>query len=407
MAAPKEKVVMKIISICHMFPNVARPHLGIFVKERLLHVAKKIDLTMVAPVPSFPFLARTSKYAGYGRIGLKGESDGMTVFHPRYFMIPKYLKSLDARFYERSLRPFVRDILQQTGGQVLDAHWVYPDGLAALEWGHRFGKNVVVTVRGNEALHYYQYDAIRKLIVEKMSLFDHVISVSEDLKEKLISDYRVSPEKITVIHNGVDKDKFKPMDKAQARSLCGLTEDCRYILAISRLSSEKGLEYLLESMMKLKTENVKLALIGDGPLYGTLNNYVKENNLSGMVSFVGSIPHEDLNQWYNAADVFCLSSIWEGCPNVVIEALACGIPVVSSRVGAVPHFVTEDCGMVVPCKDADALANALDQVLSLTWDPKKVSRTASLRAWDEVAAEVIAVFRNVLLRGTCSKGSTG
>lgn len=387
---------MKIVSLCHMFPNSVNPNMGIFVKERLLHVAKKIDLTMVAPVPSFPFIERTRKYAGYSSIALQKDCDGLKVFHPRYFMIPKYLKSLDALFYETSLRPFIRNILAETDAQLLDVHWVYPDGFAALEWARRFNKKVVVTVRGNEALHYYQDTAIRKMIVQKMNLFDHVISVSDDLKTKMINEYNVNPDKITVIHNGVDKAKFAPIDKAYARRKCDFIDGYKYILAISRLSSEKGLEYLLETMKMLTTENAKLILVGDGPLYGILNDYVIKNNLSEKVQFIRTVPHKDLHLWYNAADVFCLSSIWEGCPNVVIESLACGTPVVSSNVGAVPYFVTNECGMTVPLGDAVLMAEALDNALNFEWNQRKISEAESLREWDKVANDVIEVFDDVL-----------
>jgi teichuronic acid biosynthesis glycosyltransferase TuaC len=345
-----------------MFPNSVNRNMGIFVKERLLHVARKVDLTMIAPVPSFPFIESTKKYYGYKKIQLMEECDGLTVFHPRYFMIPKYFKFLDASFYEISLRPFISNAIAETNCDVLDVHWVYPDGFAALEWARRYNKKVVVTVRGNEAIHYYQDTAVRNMIVNKMHLFDHVISVSDDLKNKLVNEYQVSPDKISVIHNGVDKSKFVPMDKAYARSKCGLTDNCKYILSISRLSSEKGLDILLEAMVRLKKANVKLVLVGDGPLYNTLNKYVYNKNLSDRVNFVGSVPHNNLCHWYNAADVFCLPSLWEGCPNVVIEALACGTPVVSSSVGAVPHFVNFCSGMLVPPGEADSLANALEKL---------------------------------------------
>lgn len=389
---------MKIVSICHMFPNSVNRNMGVFVKERLLHVASKVDLTMIAPVPSFPFINSTRKYAGYNGIRLREDCDGLTVYHPRYFMIPKYFKFLDATFYEKSLRSFIRNTLAETDCQVLDVHWVYPDGFAALEWARRYNKKVVVTVRGNEAIHYYQDTAIRKMIVNKMSLFDHIISVSDDLKNKLINEYKVSPDKITVIHNGIDKAKFAPMDKAKAKNKCGLAEKCKYILAISRLSSEKGLEFLMDAMGRLVTDNVKLVLVGDGPLYRNLNEYARSNNIAGNVQFVGSVPHKDLCHWYNAADVFCLPSLWEGCPNVVIEALACGTPVVSSSVGAVPDFVNNRCGMLVAPGDADSLAKALDKVLSLTWDQKIVSQIPSLREWGDVADDVLAVFGKVLIQ---------
>jgi len=387
---------MKVISVCHMFPNSVNPNLGIFVKERLIHVAQKIDLTMVAPVPSFPFIEHTKKYAGYSGIKLREERDGLVIAHPRYFMIPKYFKTLDPFFYEISLRKFIESSVKEEDSLIFDAHWVYPDGFAALEWGRKFNKKVVVTVRGNEAIHYYQNTAIRKKIVNKMHLFDHVISVSEDLKCKLIYEYGVSPDKISVIHNGIDKIKFAPINKAYAKNTCGLSGDCKFILAISRLSSEKGLEFLLEAMTKLATKNVKLALVGDGPLYNRLNDYVTSNNLSEKVLFLGAVPHKDLYLWYNAADVFCLPSLWEGCPNVVIESLACGTPVVSSNVGAVPHFVNNDCGAIVPRGDADSLAKALDKVLNREWDQNDVSRTPALREWWEVADDVIALFNKVL-----------
>ena len=390
-----EKV--KIASISHMFPNSINPHIGVFVKERLKHVALKTDLTMIAPVPSFPFSEFTSKYAGLSQLLDKEIIDGMTVHHPRYFMIPKFFKFLDAMFYAKSMASYMEEMFSQARFDILDFHWVYPDAIGGLQWANGFRKKTVVTVRGNEAIYYFNKGPVRKIVQQRLKEFDHVIAVSKDLKDKILAEFGVDKSRISVIANGIDPAKFRCTDLGQARRQCLLDEGKRYVLTVSRLSAEKGVEFLLRAMKKLRAPETRLVIIGDGPLKAGLISLAADLGIKDRVQFLGVLGHADICAWYNAADVFCLPSLWEGCPNVVIEALACGTPVVASRVGGIPDLVPgADYGSLVPPGDADMLAEALDLALGKNWNRRSISEFGSANSWANVADKVISVFEGVL-----------
>lgn len=388
---------MKVVSVCHMFPNRINPNIGVFVKERVKFVGKKIELTMIAPVPSFPFMNYISKYGGLAQLEDKEVIDGLTVFHPRYFMIPKYLKYFDGIFYGKSLESYIENLFDNGKFDILDFHWVYPDGIGGLQWAHKFAKKTIVTVRGNEAIYYFDKTIIRKIIQKKLADFDHVIVVSNDLKNKVLQCYGVEQKRVSVIPNGIDRTKFYRMNSSEAIKRCGLESDKKYILTVSRFSKEKGLEHLLLAFKKMKSTGTDLIIIGDGPLKSVLITMCATLGIEDRVHFIGPVGHIDLCNWYNAANVFCLPSLWEGCPNVVIEALACGVPVVATNVGGIPDLIPgSDYGTLVPPGDSDALSLALKIGLEKNWDRKKIFDVGSENSWDDVADKVINVFKMVL-----------
>jgi glycosyltransferase involved in cell wall biosynthesis len=293
---------------------------------------------------------------------------------------------------------YMENIITRHNSDIIDFHWVFPDGIGGLEWARKLGKKTVVTVRGNEAIHFFERDEVRKIIQRKLSYFDHVVTVSTDLKTKILADYSVDPSKVTVISNGIDSEKFFLMDKLEARSMCGLHTDQKYIITICRLSKEKGLDHLLKSFAKLDSQQTRLIIIGDGPLKVSLITLSETLGIADRVDFHGVIDHREACAWYNAADIFCLPSLWEGCPNVVIESLACGTPVVASNVGGIPDLISgDDYGYLVPPGDADALSSALENALNHSWNNFNISKFGSSHSWDHVAEKVIKVYERVLV----------
>jgi glycosyltransferase involved in cell wall biosynthesis len=200
-----------------------------------------------------------------------------------------------------------------------------------------------------------------------------------------------------VIPNGVDTVKFHPMERELARRQCGLEENRRYLLTVSRFSHEKGLDHLLRAFARISCPDVELVLVGEGPKKGELLALAAELGITQRLKLPGVLGHAEVCAWYNAADLFCLPSLWEGCPNVVIEALACGTPVVASRVGGIPDLVPHaDLGLLVPPGEAELLAQAIDLALAKNWDRRGISQFGSAHSWSEVADRVIEVFEGVL-----------
>ena len=388
---------MKVISICHMFPNRAWPNKGIFVKERLKALSRMINNTIVAPIPYFPFLSLARKYKGLDYIPLLEDYDTLSVYHPRYFMIPKYFKCMDGQLYYCALHPFISQMIKNYNFEILDFHWVYPDAFAGLKWAREFGKKIVVTIRGNESICYLEKSLRKRMVINTLKSVDHIIAVSNDMKEKVVQEYGVERKKVTVIPNGIDPKKFFRTNKLDAQKQCGLELGSKYILALSRLSPEKGLDSLIKAFLGVSRQDTTLLIVGDGPLKSKLEEMVKDLGISKKVLFFGAVPHDETVKWYNAADVFCLPSLWEGCPNVVIESLASGTPVVASNVGGIPDLIPNDSyGILVPAGDPVSLARALDDALNKEWDREKIAKFGSRNTWDHVAGQIIEVFEKVL-----------
>ncbi|RJQ24529.1 glycosyltransferase family 4 protein [Candidatus Parcubacteria bacterium] len=388
---------MKILSVSHIFPNRVLPNYGVFIKERLKALSKLVETNIISPVPSFPFINLFDKYKNYNKIPYIDFLDSLSVCYPKFFLFPKYFNFLDGYFYFHSTNSFFSEQILKKNIDLLDFHWVYPDAYAGLKWAKKFNKKIVVTIRGNESICYYENSLRKKLLINTLQNVDHIISVSNELERKVIEEYGIKKDRVTVIPNGIEPEKFKSIDKIMARKYCGLDKDKKYILSLSRLSHEKGLEYLFEAFAFLKVNNAELVVVGDGPLNEALHNMSLKLGIRNKVNFIGSVSHDETINWYNAADVYCLPSLWEGCPNVIIESLACGTPVVSTKVGGIPDLVpNDDYGYLVPAGESGDLAVALNRALNKNWDCQKIAHYGSRNTWDNVADRVVEVFHKVL-----------
>lgn len=388
---------MKIISVSHMFPNRIFPNNGVFVKERLKALSKVVDTSIIAPLPHFPFIPLIKKYKKLDEIPYEEDFDTVYVYHPKYILFPKYFKFIDGYLYYWSMDSFFSKKITNEDIDILDFHWVYPDAFAGLRWAKKYNKKIIVTIRGNESICYFENSLRKKILVSTLQNVDHIIAVSNDMKKKVVKEYGVNDDKVTVIPNGIQPQQFKVLDKKKARMSCSLENNKKYILSLCRLSKEKGLKYLFEAFAELNKKDVELVVVGDGPLKGELSKMAFDLGIANKVKFVGSVLHEETIFWYNAADIYCLPSLWEGCPNVVIESLACGTPVVSTKVGGIPDLVPkEDYGFLVPSGDSRSLTDALDRALEKKWNRELIAQYGSSNTWDNVASEIVKVFQSVL-----------
>lgn len=389
---------MRVLSVSHLFPNKINPGRGIFVKERVKGINELVELKAVAPVPYFPFIYKLQRYKNLDLVPFTEEYEGVEVYHPRYFFIPKIFKSYDGVFYRNSLRGFWENLNARFSADILDLHWIYPDCYGCLEFAKKFKKKIVATVRGNEAIYFYENTHIKNLVRSTLKEVDHIISVSSDLKDKLVDFYGISKSKISVIHNGIDSQKFFYIKKSAARKKLGLDLGKKYIISIGRLSSEKGLDHLIRAFASFPVDkNLELVLGGDGPRREDLEALSRECNVVDRVRFLGEVPHELTCLWYNSADLFCLPSLREGCPNVVIESLACGSPVVGTRVGAVPDLISsKELGLLVEPGDEMELSVALKNALETDWDRAQINDIGRRNQWSDVGGKVIDVFKMVL-----------
>jgi len=384
---------MRILTITTVFPNEVEPQLGIFVKQRMFTVAEMCELKVVAPVSWYKFLASNF------RISSKEIQKGIKVYHPHFFYIPRFFKSLDGFFFFLSVCNCVQKIKRHFKFDLIDAHFAYPDGFGAVLLSKVLKKPVVVTLRGTvERLKYHPI--IRKQIKWTLKNATNIIAVSDSLKRRAI-ELGIPGDKITVIRNGIDAKKFHPIDKLEARKKLGLPIGKKIILSVGGLVERKGFHHVIDILPDVTKEipNLYYVIVGgktvEGDMTDLLKRKIKDLKLNPYVMLAGPKPHNELIFWYNAADVFCLYSSKEGCPNVILEALACGTPVVASKVGGAPEIIiNEDLGFLVDNKEQ--LKQALIKAFNKNWNTKTIVQYGSQNTWDKVARKVIKVFEEAV-----------
>lgn len=396
---------IKVLVFTSLYPNHLNPQLGVFIKERMTRYAKLSGnlIRVVAPVPYFPPLKWSRRYP-FSQIHRYEMIEGIDVYHPRYAMTPKVGMMGYGLLMFLSVLPRVLKIHREFGFDVIDAHFVYPDGFAAMLLGHWFKKPVVVSARGSDINQYKDFHVIRKMLKRTLLGVDRVIAVSQALKDTMVG-LGIPQERVSVIPNGVDPGKFAPMSKQEAREALHLSNH-RLILSVGNLTENKGMDLLVKALHILVYQrcrsDLRLAIVGDGPCRQALADLVVSLNLLDHVILVGSVPHHELNRWYSAADVFCLASAREGLPNVVLEALACGVPVVATPVGGIPEVISSERVGLLAQRDERHLADTIAMALDRNWDRNTLVQHVSGWTWDHVATALQDVFESVVSRHNCA-----
>ena len=304
---------MKVLVVTSVFPNSKQPTFGVFVKERMLQVAKHCELKVVAPVPWFPF-ARYLKKGYRPRVPYLEIQDGIEVYHPRFFNIPKFFKFLDGFFFFLSSLITTYKLKKKFNFDIIDSHFVYPDGFGSILLGKVFGRPVFITVRGTIRI-LVKYPLIRHQIRYALNRAARVFSVCNDLK-KVVLELSIPDQKVIVVPNGINIRKFNAVDKLEARKELGLPAN--------------------KKIIKETFPEILYVIIGGIPAGGNYEPVLRQlvNKLGHLddVLFAGSKPHDQLYKWLSASDLFCLATAREGWANVFLEAMACGVPVVTTRV---------------------------------------------------------------------------
>lgn len=379
---------MRVLVLSSVFPNVKQPALGVFVLERIRRLATSAEVVVVAPTPWFPF----NRWVRRDRAAMPciEQHSALTVYHPRFLSLPRYGKFLDGVLYFLCVLPFIARLRRKFPFDIIDAHFAYPDGLGATLLAKVFRCPVVVTLRGS-IVRLAGYRLHRPQLRWALRHADRVVAVSEALA-RVASRLGLEPERIRVIPNGVDSTLFAPMDRTEARRLCGLPAGGPILLTVAAIYEGKGQHDVVESLPALTQAHPGLlyVMIG-GPRPGEnylrrLEARVRALGLERHVRFAGARLHEELGPWFNAADVSVLATRSEGWPNVLLESLACGTPVVAADVGGVPEVVRDGSdGILFPATDRSALAAALRRALARTWDRTMLVHRARQCDWNETA----------------------
>ncbi len=384
---------MKVLSLSYCFPNALQPTWGVFVEQRLAALSRRAELQAVSPIPWFPLLSRR----GGKSLPEKEIWRGLTVHRPRFFYIPAVFKSLDGWFYGRGLARWLKHLCRQWRPDILDAHFVWPDGVGVAHLARQLSIPYTITLRG-KIYPCLEVPSQRRQCAEALIGAAAVISVSSPMADEA-HKLGVPHERLFVIPNGVDTQRFTSRDKIDTRKQLGLLLDKPLVAAIAHLKPTKGQGELVRAMQQLD-KDVHLVLIGGEAVRGysrELEQLCVSWGIRQRVIFAGCQPYDKIPLYFSAADVSVLASYREGCPNVVLESLACGTPVVATRVGAVADLmaVPQD-GQIIPPRDADALAAGLKKVLEDVKQPGYRVTAQAVKTWDTVAQQVYNIFEKIV-----------
>jgi len=413
---------MKPVATTLCYPNPTQPTYGIFVQRRLAAIHQTHPLHVVAPIPVCPPLRRRP----FAELNNEpSHACEPPVFWPSMFYLPGMLKHLDAQFYADAFARHWHENERLASIDVVDAHFVWPDGVGAWRVAQQRRIPFVCTIRG-KLVSQARHPARRRQIVEMLCGADRLIAVSQALADlaRTVAGQQLD---VTVIPNGIDADVFyyepgkrqhadrvtthSPTDGCSSNLSTRLPDQwdaaSRHVVSVGHLQALKGFHLLVEiwPTIRRRCGDVQLVLIGgtvgEAAYEARLRQQIDDTNtaIGGPIPAIictGRVEPNRLRTLLNAADVFALASTSEGWCNSIAEALACGCPVVATDVGGNREQVTSpDFGALVSLGDRDALTNAISAALQRDWDRPAIAEFGRRRNWSDVAAQCVDVLSSV------------
>lgn len=383
----------RVLLFSSLYPSSERPGHGIFVQTRLreLLATGAIDARVVAPVPWFHSTdLRHGDHARMARTPARETLHDIDTWHPRYLLPPKVgmhiAPFMMAAGAARTLRKIVSEGFDF---DAIDAHYFYPDGVAAALLARWFDKPLVVTARGSDVNLIAQYALPRRMMRWAARRADSTIAVSHALAARM-SEIGMPAQRIQVLRNGVDLARFSPQPQAESRRRLGWP-DAPTLLSVGNLVENKGQHIAIGALTALP--EFRLYLVGDGPQSAALQALAKELGVTDRVLFCGRVEQERLSLYYSAADMLLLPSSREGSPNVVLESMACGTPVVACAVGGVVEALDAPvAGALMSERSALALVAAVRQLWERQVDRDAVRRHAQRFDWSATTRGQQSIF---------------
>jgi len=388
---------IRILLFSTLFPSAVRPIHGIFVETRLRELVKtgQVQAKVVAPVPWFPFKgARFGDYGLFAATPAFEQRNGLDVYHPRYLLPPKVGMNIAPHTLAMAALPWVKKRIRDGFDfDLIDAHYYYPDGVAAGIIAKALGKPFVVTARGTDLNLIPDYPYPRKLILQTAAAAGASIGVCQALMDSLRA-LGADPAKLHTLRNGVDLQRFVPEPRELARQKLGLPEHAQLLLSVGHLIERKGHHIAVEALVQLP--GVRLLIAGSGPERAALQRQAEKLGVADRVRFADVVPQADLKWWYSAADALALCSSREGWANVLLEAMACGTPVIATDIWGTPEVVsTPAAGLLMAARTGPALAEAW-RALMANYPAREATRAhAETFSWDATTQGQLRLFNSI------------
>jgi glycosyltransferase involved in cell wall biosynthesis len=371
---------MKVLALTNLYPTPWEPTRGIFNYQTFQALSRHCEMQVVVPLKWWLCPPAINGFKVH-----RENSSGLEAHFTVYPSVPR-MTWQHANGMAFSLRPYLQRLRREFPFDAILAAWAYPDGVAAARLADAFQCPLLMKIHGSDMNEVAQQPRIRKQVRWGLDRSQQIVTVSHALRRKVI-EMGIDPEKVTTLHNGVDQQRFHPMDRQQVRAKLGLPLDRLLIGYVGNFVPEKGVDVLLEAMGQMYQAGMRqhdLVLIGSGSLEESVRAQARALHLEDRVHLCGARPHVEIPDWIGAFDLLCLPSHREGCPNVILEALASGRPVVASRVGGVPELLSDQTGITVPPGDPASLAQGLEEALRRTWSPEKLRSAVHHLSWEAV-----------------------
>lgn len=384
---------IKILTFSTLFPNVAKPHHGIFTETTLKHqlATGEVEAKVVAPVPWFPLSQSIfGEYGTFAKVPMTETRIGVEVYHPRYLALPKMNMYIAPFSIAQSAKTIIARIIDEGYDfDVIDAHYFYPDGVAAALLGKYFGKPVVISALGTDVNVIMSNPIARRMMMWAGASAASIITVCQALKTKMVG-FGMDSAAITPLRNGVDLELFKPVDRAKSRNVLGM--DGFTLLSVGHLHAVKGHHHVISALEHMP--GVGLMIAGSGTDRKKLEDQAQKIGVADRVIFLGALPQRQLRNYYGAADALVLASSREGWANVLLEAMACGTPVVASAVGGTPEVVGSPvAGVLVPDGTCDSIVDGVRRLRAAFPDRAATRAYAEQFGWGETTRGQIRLLR--------------
>ena len=392
----------KLLVFTSLFPSKVQPGAGLFIRERMFRVGKHLPLVVVSPVPWFPLqgLIRYFK-PGYRLQPPKlEEQQGVRVYYPRFLAVPGVLRQLDGLSMALCSLLLVWRLKRRFKFTLIDSHFAWPDGYGATLLGRWLRVPVTITLRGTEVPHSKDAVKRRKLLLA-LGRAARVFAVADSLKRHVVA-LGASGEKIQVVGNGVDTERFVKECQSEARERFDLPADAQVLVTVGGLVERKGFHRVIELMPALLEEFPRLYYLvvggasAEGDWRERLEAQASQLGVGDRVLFIGAVVPDELRWPLSAADIFVLPTSNEGWANVFLEAMACGLPVVTSDVGGNPEVVCNDgLGTIVPFGHPQLLQQAIVAALNKNWQREEIINYAKNNSWDHRVEHLLTAFTEI------------
>jgi glycosyltransferase involved in cell wall biosynthesis len=373
---------MRALLFTHLFPSHYEPARGIYNLRGFGALANFCDIEIVVPVAAWRRLRRPRDW---GRCVIENH-EGLVASYPTWWSLPRLGMRTHPEAMFRSARSRVHELHRQRRFDVILGAFAYPDVPAAAKFARELNLPLVALVLGSDMNELAQRPELRESIRAALLQASSVVAVSGGLRLRVL-ELGIPEDRAIVQHNGVDGQRFHIRDAREARQRLGVPVDERVVSFVGNLVYEKGPDVLFEALSRLRASGVsdlRVLIAGEGPAKEELTSKASALGLSDRTKFLGRLTADEVAVCIAAADVLCLPSRREGCPNVVLEALASGRPVVASAVGGVPELLNERNGIMVPADDPDALAAAITTALQRGWDREDLRSSVPSLTWNDL-----------------------